>query len=99
MKVFVVVSFYMNGKEAEKVFSSKEAALAYMSNQNEEGGNPQIEEFLVRGKIENSNFVYTAASYDRPNDIHYLDGIYGNYDEANEAAGKQGLVLRREVNS
>ena len=99
MQVFVVVNFYMYGKEAEKIFSSKEAALAYINNRKEKGGDPKIEEFSVKGEIEDNSFVYTAASYDRYHDIHYLEGIYGNFDEAKKAAGKHGLVLRREINS
>lgn len=97
MRVFVVVTHYMSGTQPVEVFSSKEAAQAYISTRNDEGGSPTIEEFPVQGTIKTAGFVYTAGYYNSGHDIHHLVGIYGSFDEANKAAGEHGEVLKKDI--
>jgi hypothetical protein len=97
MNVFVVVTYYMDGIQGEQVFASAKAAELYLANRAEKSGRPQVEERAVIGRLENPNFVFTAATYDRAYDTHNFKGVYGNYDDAKKAAGEKGLVLSRSL--
>lgn len=101
MRVFVVMTHYVGGRQAERVFTSEEAAQAYISKRKGEGGSPTIKEFPVQGRIETEDLVYIAESYDEEKDIFNLEEIYGNYTDAKIAAeeygSEHGGVLQKEV--
>jgi len=97
MSVFVVVTHYMYGKQAEQIFASEKTAKENINNRKDESGSPTIEEFSVEGEKKSENHVFIAGSYDRANDIHNLVGIYGNYDDAKKAAVEHGIVSKKEI--
>jgi len=101
MRVFVVMTHYVGGRQAERVFTSEKAAQAYISKRKDEGGSPTIKEFPVQGRIETEDLVYIAESYDEENDIFNLAGICGNYTDAKRVAEEHGAehggVLQKEV--
>ena len=101
MRVFVVVTHYVGGRQAERVFTSEKTAQAYISRREDEGGSPTIEEFSVQGRIETEDLVYIAESYDEEKGIFNLEEIYGNYTDAKIAAEGYGIkhdgVLQKKV--
>jgi hypothetical protein len=101
MRVFVVMTHYVGGRQAERVFTSEKAAQAYISKRKDEGGSPTIEEFPVQGRIETEDLVYITESYDEERDIFNLEGLYGNYTDAKRAAEEYGVehggILQKEV--
>ena len=96
MKVYVIVTRYMNGIQDEAVFSTLENAQEYLDSRGTEGTPGIIDEY-VRGETEEDNKVFTASWYDRSSDTHNFEGVYGTYDGAKKAAGEKGQVLSRGV--
>ena len=96
-QVFVVVTHYMGGTQAEQIFAYEKSAQNYINTRKDEGGRPTIERFFVRGTQESPDFAFTSGFYESAIDIHHLVGIFGNYDDAKKAAGEHGEVLRKEI--
>lgn len=98
MQVYVVVSRYMFGVQDCAIYDNRKSALKHIED-NEIGGNPDVIKSEVFGDLEKDNHVFTASYYDPSHDVHILEGIYGNYEQAKSASGENGLVLDRDINS
>lgn len=99
MEVFLVLTHYMHGIQEEGVFLTREAAEANIKKRGG-GGNPQVDRAFVRGRRSADSplkTVYTASTYDRTLDVHHYEGVYFNYEDAKNAAGKDGLKLTRQL--
>jgi len=92
MKVYVVVNHYMNGLEAEAVFSSMDNAQQYITNR-KKGGSPEVIGQDVHGEMELPNQVFSASCYHRDSDLHIYKELHDTFEAADRAAGVDGLVL------
>lgn len=86
----------MGGTQDAGVFGTMEAAQARITERNI-GGNLEIIERPVIGTPVEAGIVFTAARLDSSHDIHNFEGVYGGHEQAKEAAGDHGLVMRCKI--
>ena len=96
MKVYVVVSRYMQGVQDCALYRNRDAAFNHIREHNT-GGNPGVLDIVVIGEPED-NKVYTVSTYEPGHAVHVFESVYADYAQAKLKAGEKGLVLTREIN-
>lgn len=87
----------MNGKDAIAVFSSRDRASTFLSDNNLKY---QIEECVVQGdEPPKPATVYASHKYNRIDDIHYFIGLYWNFEDAKKDGGEHSLILNLDIDS
>jgi hypothetical protein len=76
----------------EAVFSSSENAQQYIEKAQLGRLSPQIVKHNVLGDMGSPDTVYSSWLYDQHSDTRSFGRVYGTYEAAKEAAGKNGLV-------
>ncbi|NVK21747.1 MAG: hypothetical protein HWD86_04465 [Kangiellaceae bacterium] len=97
MKVFVIETHLLGGEQDHGVFECQENAQKYIEQNDSLHGSPEVLQLTVIGHIEQIGVVYAASSYDAEQDLLFFESVYGNRDDAQQAAGANGLVLRRKI--
>ena len=95
MKIFVVLSNHGVHHDCMGVFSKKEFAEDFLDNNEIHQG--YIKVFEVIGEYTYPNDVYEANSYLGEWKVHTFLGLYANYNEAEDAAGEDGMVMPRTL--
>lgn len=96
MNIFAVVCHESNALTEYGVFLAQANAELRRS----EAGIPQdalVMELPVHGRMEHAGIVYASSVHVASSNVHFFSGFYGNLDLAVSKAGKEGLVVRREI--
>jgi hypothetical protein len=97
LELFVLVDTMMFGKSALSVRSTAAAAQSLLRDGRQ--GLQYVECFRVHGHLTVNTLVYAAHKYLREHDIHFLVGLYGDFQSAKAAAGTNGLVVEKQIDA
>lgn len=95
MRLIVVYSEMMSGKEACAVFADTDKAKQYISAR--PGECLKSGEFHVNGKSEFPDVVFAAHKYEPRGDVFLFQGLYGSYEQAEKVAGRLSGVREFKV--
>ena len=97
VSLFVVMSNHGIYHDCVGVFSSAEKAEAFLNSREIHKG--YVKRVEVVGDFSPPNDLYEANSYLSEWKVHTFIGLYGDSDEAEAAAGKDGMVIPRSVDA
>jgi hypothetical protein len=97
MSVFVVMSNHGIYHDCVGVFSSAEKAEDFLNSREIHKG--YVKRVEVVGNYTPPNDLFEANSYLGEWKVHTFIGLYADPDEADAAAGKDGMVIPRSVDS
>lgn len=98
MKLYVVADKMILGKGVFGVFTTYENALNFMDDFERRTSNMcEIRQLPVIGVFAEHTHVYAAHTYNDLYDVYTPDGIYIELDDAYEAVGHKGLIVKIEV--
>lgn len=98
MKLFVVADKMILGKGVFGVFTTHENALRFMEDFEQRTSNMcEIKEWPVIGFSGEQTHVFAAHTYNDLYDVYTPDGIYIELDDAYEAVGHKGLIIKIEI--
>ena len=95
MKLFVVADKMILGKGVFGIFTTHENALTFMDDFERKTSNMcEIKQWSLIGTLAERTHVYAAHVYDDLHGVYIPDGIYVELDDAYEAVGQKGLIIR-----
>ncbi len=98
MKLFVVMDKMILGKGVFGVFTTQDNALSFMEDFEQKTSNMcEIKEWPLIGFLGKQTHVYAAHTYNDLYDVYTPDGIYIELDDAYEAVGHKGLIIKIEI--
>ena len=100
VEVYVVVNKIMSGREAMGIFSTPGKAREHTDRfAGKTGYVCRIERSFVRGYYEPPHHLFAAHTYDGREDVHVLEGVYGELSQARRAAGREGEIIEFSIDS
>jgi hypothetical protein len=94
-ELFVVMDKAFFGRGVFGVFSASEKADSCCREIKKEAGyETEVRRIAVEGGRSSLHGIFIAHTYDKLHDLHVFDGLYCNAQDAREAAGREGLIVR-----
>jgi hypothetical protein len=93
--LFVVIDKAFFGRGVFGVFSALAKADSYcLEIKKEMGYETEVRRVEALGEGSDGNTVFAGHNYNKLHDLHVFDGLYSHAEDAREAAGFEGLIVR-----